>query len=84
MVLYNPILYIHTPMLNIASAIEIVFLQAISGNVVDEDEDIILPLMVKTIPPNASLPPSVVISFSVTGGNATSKNIIVHTCTFNL
>ena len=52
------------------------FLQAIPGDVVNEDEaDIILPIMVKTTPPNASLPSDVVVSFSVTGGTATSKNV---------
>ena len=41
----------------------------------NEDEvGIILPIMVNTIPPNASLPFDVVVNFSVTGGTATSKN----------
>ena len=60
------------------------FLQAISGDVVNEDEaDIILPIMVKTIPPNASLPSNLVVNFSVTGGTATSKNTIVYACSYN-
>ena len=46
----------------------------------NEDEgDIILPIMMKTIPSNASLPSGVVVNLSVAGGTATSKNIIVHT-----
>jgi len=46
---------------------------------VDEAEAgiIILPITMKIVPPNASLPFDVVISFSVTGGNATSKDNIV-------
>ena len=63
----------HTP---IASAIELMFLQAIPGDVVNEDEaNITLPIMVKTTPPNAILPFDVVVNFSVTGGTATSKDI---------
>ena len=47
----------------------------------DEAEvGIILPIMMKIIPPNASLPHDVVVRFSVTGGTATSKSIVVHTC----
>ena len=60
----------------IASAIEVKFLQAIPGDVVDEDEaNITLPIMMKTIPSNASLPSNVVVNISVTGGTATSKGI---------
>ena len=43
-----------------------------------------LPIMVNIVPPRASLPFDVVVSFSVTGGTATSKSIVVHTCTYNL
>ena len=51
-------------------------LQAIPGDVVNEDEaGITLPILMQTIPPNASLPFVVVVSFSVTGGTATSKNV---------
>ena len=50
------------------------FLRAIPGDVVNEDEtDITLPIMMNTIPPNASLPSDVVVNFSVTGVTATSK-----------
>ena len=66
----------------IASAIELMFLQAIPGNVVNEDEaNITLPIMMNTIPSGASLPSDVVVNFSVTGGTATSKNTIVCACT---
>ena len=51
-------------------------MQAIPGDVVDEDEtNITLPIMMKIIPSNASLPSNVVVNFSVTGGTATSKGI---------
>ena len=52
------------------------FLQAIPGDVVNEAEvgSMTLPIMVNIIPPHASLPFDVVVSFSVTGGVATSKN----------
>ena len=61
----------------IASATELMFLQAIPGNVVNEDEaNITLPIMMNIIPPNASLPSDVVVNFSVAGGAATSKNTI--------
>ena len=64
----------------IAPAIELNFLQALPGDVVNEDEgDIILPIMMKTIPSTTSLPSDVVVNISVAGGTATSKNIIVHT-----
>ena len=46
----------------------------------NEDEgDIILPIIMKTIPSNSSLPSDVVFNLSVAGGTATSKNIIVQT-----
>ena len=62
----------------IALAIELILLQAIPGNVMNEDEaNITLPIMMNTIPPNASLPSDVVVNFSVAGGTATSKNTIV-------
>ena len=68
----------------IASAIELMFLRAIPGDVVNEDEaDITLPIMMNTIPPNACLPSDVVVNFSVTGGTATSKNTIVYACGYN-
>ena len=52
------------------------FLQAIPGNVVNEDEaNITLPIMVNIIPSDASLPFDVVVNFSVTAGTATSKNV---------
>ena len=41
----------------------------------EDDADITLPIMMQTIPPNASLSSNVVVSFSVTGGTATSKNV---------
>ena len=64
----------HTPML-IASAIELTFLQATSGDVNEaEIGSITLPAMVNIIPPQASLPFDVVVSLSVTGGTATSKD----------
>ena len=73
-------LCIHTPMV-IASAVDFMFLQPFPGDVVDEAEvGIILTIMMKIIPPNASLPHDVVVRFSVTGGTATSKSIVVHTC----
>ena len=60
------------------------FLQAIPGDVVDEDEtNITLPIMMNIIPPNAILPTDVVVNFSVTGGTATSKNTIVYACGYN-
>ena len=53
------------------------FLQAIPGDVVDEDEaNITLPIMMNIIPPNASLPSDVVVNFSVAGGAAKGKNTI--------
>ena len=62
----------------IASAIGLMFLQAIPGNVVNEDEaNITLPIMMNIILPNASLPFDVVVNFSVAGGAATSKNTII-------
>ena len=65
----------HTPML-IASAIELTFLQATPGDVVNEAEigSITLPAMVNVIPPQAFLTFDVVVSLSVTGGTATSKD----------
>ena len=60
------------------------FLRAIPGVVVNEDEaDITLPIMMNTIPPNACLPSDVVVNFSVTGGTATSKNSIAYACSYN-
>ena len=60
------------------------FLRAIPGDVVNEDEaDITLPIMMNTIPPNAILPSDVVVNFSVTGGTGTSKNTIVYACGYN-
>ena len=52
------------------------FLQATPGDAVNEAEigSMTLPIMVNIIPPRASLPFDVVVSFSVTGGTATSKN----------
>ena len=65
-------------------AIELMFLRAIPGDVVNENEaDITLPIMMNTIPPNACLPSDVVVNFSVTGGTATSKNTIVYACGYN-
>ena len=53
------------------------FLQAIPGNVVMEDEaNITLPIMMNIVPPNAILPSDVVVNFSVAGGAATCKNTI--------
>ena len=74
-VLAPSVLYMHTPML-IASAIELTFLQATPGDVVNEAEigSITLPAMVNVIPPQASLAFDVVVSLSVTGGTATSKD----------
>ena len=69
------VVYIHTSMV-IVSAIDLKFLQAFPGNVVDEDEaNITLPIMMNIIPPNASLTFDVVVNISVTGGTATSKDI---------
>ena len=52
------------------------FLQAFPEDAVNEAEvDITLPIMVNIIPSGASLPFDVVVSFSVTGGTATSKDI---------
>ena len=53
------------------------FLQAFpEEDVVNEAEvDITLPIMMNIIPSGASLPFDVVVSFSVTGGTATSKDI---------
>ena len=58
------------------------FLQPLPGDVVNEAEVgiILLRTMMKTVPPNASLPFDVVVSFSVTGGTATSKDNIVQSC----
>ena len=69
------VLYMHTPML-IASVIELTFLQATPGDVVNEAEvgSITLPAMVNVIPPQAFLTFDVVVSLSVTGGTATSKD----------
>ena len=69
------VLYMHTPML-IASAIELTFLQATPGDVVNEAEidSITVPAIVNVIPLQASLPFDVVVSLSVTGGTATGKD----------
>ena len=63
----------------IVTTIDFMFQQPLPGNVVDEAEAgiIILPITMKIVPPNASLPFDVVVSFSVTGGNATSKDNII-------
>ena len=60
----------------IASAIELMFLQAIPGNVNEDEANITLPIMMNIVPPNASLHFDVVVKFSVAGGAATSKNTI--------
>ena len=83
-VLYDYLLSAFTHPWLTASAIEFMFLQ-FPGDVVKEAEvEIVLPIVMKIIPPNASLPSGVVVNFSVTGGTATSKNIVVHACSYNL
>ena len=67
----------------IASAIELLFLQAIPGNVNEDEANITLPIMMNTIPSGTSLPSDVVVNFAVTGGTATSKNTIVYACGYN-
>ena len=51
------------------------FIQPFPGYAVDEDVvEVVLPIMVNIIPSDATLPFYVVVSFSVTGGTATSKD----------
>ena len=64
----------------ILAAVDFMFLQPFPGDVVEEDEgEIFLPIMVNIIPSDASLPFDVVVSFSVNGGTATSKDISTYT-----
>ena len=75
---FNTICFLHSH--TIVAAISFMFLQPLPGNIVDENEvGIILPIMVDIVPSDASLPFDVVVSFSVTGGTATSKDSSTYT-----